>query len=184
MNPTAASILGFLHDGPMSGYELAGRAAEPIGYFWNVTRSQLYREIKDLESRGLIKTAPAGPRERRVCAITALGRESFSGWIAREPPDELIRFPLLLSVFFAESLDAGRLRNWIALHRARHADRLERYRQLLPSVESADPYPAMTLRFAIAYEETVLRWLDSLEIPPTRNHEPRKAPHEERAAKG
>ncbi|MGZ3497729.1 MAG: PadR family transcriptional regulator [Vulcanimicrobiaceae bacterium] len=166
MNPTAASILGFLQGEGMSGYELARRAEQSIGYFWNVTRSQLYREIKDLELRGLVQTTAAGARDKRICSITVAGRAAFARWIAREPADELIRFPLLLTLFFGAGVDPERLRNWVTLHRARHAERLERYRQVSPDVEREHPYPAMTLEFGIMYEETVLRWLDSLEIPP------------------
>jgi DNA-binding PadR family transcriptional regulator len=150
----------------MSGYELATQVDRSIGYFWNVTRSQLYREIKDLEARGLIATTPAGARERRVCTITDAGRAAFARWIAREPPEELIRFPILLSLFFGEAVDPERLRNWVTLHRARHSERLEHYRKILPKVEREHPYPAMTLQFGIIYEEAVLRWFDGLQIPP------------------
>ena len=41
VNPTAASLLGFLHDGPMSGWDLVNRAQERIGEFWSLTRSQV-----------------------------------------------------------------------------------------------------------------------------------------------
>ena len=169
----------------MSGYELAQRAEHSIGYFWNVTRSQLYREINDLEARGLIETACSGPRAKRICTVTAAGRAAFSQWIAREPADELIRFPFLLTVFFGDNVDPERLRNWIALHRARHAERLESYRQLQGDVEREHPYHAMTLQFGILYEETVLRWLDGLHVPPgksERNQHVRASRLEERAS--
>src|SRR2546423_5398362 len=46
LNSTAASLLGFLETyGPMSGYDIVGMVEGSIGYFWNVTRSQVYREL-------------------------------------------------------------------------------------------------------------------------------------------
>src|SRR5579884_2662798 len=97
LNATAASLLGFLQRRPMSGYELANEVGGSIGYFWNVTRSQLYRELKDLAARGCIALSETGSREKRICTITKSGRAAFAEWIAREPEGELIRFPLLLT---------------------------------------------------------------------------------------
>jgi DNA-binding PadR family transcriptional regulator len=36
LNPTAATLLGFLHRGPMTGWDLAQMAEMVIGEFWNV----------------------------------------------------------------------------------------------------------------------------------------------------
>jgi hypothetical protein len=44
LNPTAASLLGFLHAGPMTGWDLVATAETLIGDFWSLTRSQVYRE--------------------------------------------------------------------------------------------------------------------------------------------
>jgi DNA-binding PadR family transcriptional regulator len=162
LNPTAASLLGFLHRRPMSGYELAAEVAGSIGYFWNVTRSQLYRELKGLADRGYVTLSETGARDKRVCSITKSGRAAFAAWIARRPEPELIRFPLLLTVFFGDALDPQKLREWLNAHRELHADRLARYEELLPRVRVSAPYPALTLDFGIAYERMVLDWIEQL----------------------
>lgn len=41
LNTTAATLLGFLHTGEASGYELVAIADEVVGAFWTVTRSQV-----------------------------------------------------------------------------------------------------------------------------------------------
>ena len=45
LNPTAASLLGYLDVGPMTGWDLNEFVRASIGNFWNVTRSQVYREL-------------------------------------------------------------------------------------------------------------------------------------------
>jgi DNA-binding PadR family transcriptional regulator len=165
LNPTAASLLGFLSRSPMSGYDLAAAVAGSIGYFWNVTRSQLYREIKELERRGYVTRSQTGAREKRVCTITAAGLRAFSDWIASEPEQELIRYPLLLSVFFGDRITAQTLARWLHEHRAKHEQRLKRYEDMLPRVQRDAPYPALTLQFGIEYEKAVLRWIDTLALP-------------------
>lgn len=40
INSTAASLLGFLHDGPRTGWELVAAAQHVIGPFWSLTAAR------------------------------------------------------------------------------------------------------------------------------------------------
>src|SRR5438445_6924083 len=91
LNATAASLLGFLHQGAMSGWDLAQTVSATIGDFWNVTKSQIYRELRTLEGLGLVEAGTTGTRERRPYAVTEAGRDAFAAWIAREPGDDVVR---------------------------------------------------------------------------------------------
>jgi DNA-binding PadR family transcriptional regulator len=162
VNATAASILGLLSREPMSGWELFAAFECSIGQFWSITRSQIYREIQTLAASGLIEIGATGARERRVCTITAAGRERFRAWIAAVPGGELIRFPLLLTTFFGDSLPLETLSAICVEHRAKHAAQLAVYEAALPEAVEHAPFPAQTLRFGIAYERTVLAWIDDL----------------------
>lgn len=163
LNATAASLLGFLQEGPMSGWDLAQRVEGSIGYFWNLTRSQVYRELRQLEKEGLIrKEGKRGTREKQEFAITQTGREAFLQWLDREPPEELIRFPLLLTLFFGQHIPEEHLKRYLQIHRLRHEGRLQTYRGILKEVEREHPFAAHTVRFGITYEEGVLRWFDEL----------------------
>jgi DNA-binding PadR family transcriptional regulator len=161
INATAASLLGFLHYGPRTGWDLAELVERTIGNFWNVTRSQVYRELRTLTDLGLVEPGATGPRARRPFAITPAGREAFSRWITGEPGEELIRFPLLLTLFFGEHLTDEQLTSFIRAHRPRHEERLEYYLALLEGEDSGS-FRAHTLRFGIVYEQAVLGWFDSL----------------------
>lgn len=161
LNPTAASLLGFLHAGPMTGWDLGRAVEDSIGNFWNVTRSQVYRELRSLEAQGLIESGERGQRERRPFRLTVEGRSAFSAWIDQVPGEEIIRFPLLLTVFFREHVDAGRLDRSLHEHELRHLRRLEEYERQVPDLPE-DCGPAQVLRFGIEYERMVLRWFASL----------------------
>jgi DNA-binding PadR family transcriptional regulator len=164
LNATAASLLGFLLSGPCTGWDLVQAVEGSIGNFWNVTRSQVYRELRTLEAQGLVEAGETGPRDRRPYAVTEAGRQAFRNWIAREPGDAVIRFPLLLSVFFGEHVDPPVLRRYLALHRAQHEQRLAEYEQLHEAIGDLEEerFPVYALRFGIEYERAVLRWLDAL----------------------
>jgi len=109
LNPTAASLLGFLHEGPMTGWDLLRRAQERIGSFWTLTQSQVYRELAAMAAAGLVEVGPPGPRDRKPHALTDAGREAFARWLDQDPGPDQIRIPLLLTIAFAEHLPAQRL---------------------------------------------------------------------------
>ncbi len=165
LNPTAASLLGLLHNGPLSGWDLLATAQVVIGDFWTVNRSQVYRELTAMSEAGLVEAGEPEARDRRPFSITDAGRRAFAEWVAREPGSETIRFPLLLTIAFGRHLEADHLATFVQRHRGAHAERLARYREQHDTAEAAsdaDPYAMATLTFGILYEEAVLRWFDQL----------------------
>ena len=167
LNATAASLLGFLHDGPKTGWDLAATAQRVIGDFWSLTQSQIYRELAVMAAAGLIEAGERGPRDRQPYALTPAGRAAFAAWIVREPGDETIRFPLLLTLAFGRFLPPDRLAAVVATHRATHAARLAGYEEIDAAAREAgaadhDPYALATLSFGIHYERAVLAWFDEL----------------------
>lgn len=163
LNATAAALLGFLQAGEQSGYELAGTAQQVIGDFWTVTRSQVYRELAALASRGLVEEGERGARSRRPYRMTTAGRAAFAEWIAQPPGTEQIRYPLLLTMSFGPWLGPERLLEFVAEHRRLHEDRLTGY--LAAANERADelgPYHLATLTFGVHYERAVLAWMDDV----------------------
>ena len=163
MNATAGSLLGFLHERPMSGWDLFTTAEVLIGDFWTVTRSQVYRELAAMESAGLVVAGPPGPRERRPYEITDAGRAAFDEWLRQPPGSEQIRYPLLLTIAFGRHLPHEELARFVAEHRKVHEQRLAGYRSLHAEAgENLEPYAAATLDFGIRYETAVLDWFDHL----------------------
>jgi DNA-binding PadR family transcriptional regulator len=161
LNATAASLLGFLHEGPMTGWDLVATAEALIGDFWSLTRSQVYRELAAMADAGLVEAGERGSRERRPYRLTDAGRAAFQEWLRREPGPEQIRYPLLLAIAFGRHLPRDRMAAFVAAHRRAHAGRLARYLELRPAL-GADPYGLATLDFGIRYEQAVLDWFDAL----------------------
>jgi DNA-binding PadR family transcriptional regulator len=165
LNATAASLLGFLHDGPMTGWDLVVTAQDRIGAFWTLTQSQVYRELATMVADGLVEVGPPGPRERKPHAITAAGRAAFAGWLDREPGPDQVRIPLLLTIAFARHLPAERLAEIIASRRTEHAERLAGYRaarDALGGTGDDERTRRATLEFGLRHEQAVLDWFDLL----------------------
>ena len=85
LNATAASLLGFLTNGPASGWDLLRTAQLVIGRFWSITSSQVYRELAAMEREGLIVRGDTGPHDRRPYALTPAGQQAFTTWVRRSP---------------------------------------------------------------------------------------------------
>jgi DNA-binding PadR family transcriptional regulator len=157
LNNTAAALLGLLHEGPMTGWDLVATAQEQIGNFWTLTQSQVYRELARMTETGLITAGDPGPRDRKPYTITKTGRTAFADWIDGDPARDQIRVPLLLTIHFAGHLTPGRLHEIVATQRAQHAERLTAYRKAAKVLTDnpAETTRLATLRFGIRHEQAV-----------------------------
>ncbi|CAA9564226.1 MAG: Transcriptional regulator, PadR family [uncultured Thermomicrobiales bacterium] len=168
LNATAASLLGFLHEGPLTGWDLVQTAQRRIGNFWSLTQSQVYRELGTMADGGLVAAGERGARDRRPYEITDAGRAAFAEWLTRVPSDENIRFPLLLAISFGQRMAPADLHRIVRHHRRLHADRLAGYRHNLETIRrhvpDPDPYQLATLTFGIAHEEAAVGWFDGLPV--------------------
>jgi len=162
LNATQGSLLGFLHDGPLTGWDLIRRVEGGLSRFWNVTSSHVYRELRALEERGLIEAGDPGVRDRVPFSITGAGRREFRQWIRHPPAAEQIRFPLLVTLWFGRHLEPSQLAAFVDEARDEHAQRLDLYTSLRGHLEDDDPYHDAVIGFGVAYERAVVDWLDEL----------------------
>lgn len=168
LNATAASLLGFLHSGPKTGWDLVATAQRAIGDFWSITQSQVYRELTAMAEAGLVAAGERGTRDRQPYTITEQGRRAFARWATQSPAPELIRFPLLLTVALGAHVPADLLAQHLAAHRRIHAARLAEHEASRAAQDAAggdrrpDPYARALVDFGLRYERAVLDWFDAL----------------------
>jgi DNA-binding PadR family transcriptional regulator len=159
INATSASLLGFLHRGPMSGWDIAARMDHGLKYFWNVTPSQVYRELKTLAQAGLIaEIDEPGPRDRRAYALTDAGRAVFREWINRPPESALLRIPFLLMVYFSDFVEPEALTRYVRSAQLSAQRRLLEIEGLRPI--SVDPFKRELLELGMEVEHLLVRWMD------------------------
>ncbi|WP_033339902.1 PadR family transcriptional regulator [Catenuloplanes japonicus] len=160
INPTAAALLGLLHEGPMTGGQLMGQAERRLGPFWSMTRSQVYRELPALAEMGYVRLGKPGPRSSQPYAITASGKRAFSRWLTDSPGRDAIRNPIALRVAFGEQHSEGQMGTLIAGANEYHTAALASAReQAKEAKKDGDNYGASALEFAVAYHKAALTWL-------------------------
>lgn len=163
INATAASLLGFLASGPMTGWDLDKMVEQTISNFWNVTRSQVYRELRTLAALGYVVAGDSGPRERRPFMITEQGRQAFARWISQDPFPPIVRMPVLVTIFFGSHLPAGRLQEIVSSQIVEGEKVLEDFRSMQAVLDAADPWMAKVLDFGVRYQQMLLEWLRSID---------------------
>lgn len=78
------ALLTALTEHPGSGSDLAGRFDRSIGYFWQATHQQIYRELARLEAAGWIEALPTegGRGRKRKYRVLPAGRRELERWVA------------------------------------------------------------------------------------------------------
>jgi DNA-binding PadR family transcriptional regulator len=197
MNATAACVLGLMQLGPAPGQEGFGRGARgmtgwqvheaarvSVSRFWNLTRSQIYRELASLEDAGYVApVGEPGARSSQTYRVTASGEAAFRRWIEAfaggDPREEQLRSPLVLAVFFGEFLTAPTLHRLLVEHRARHQRRRDQLQAMTNAVDArtAPRLPAAVLARGLRYQALVVEWLDDLlaTVGPAPAGDPRQA---------
>lgn len=184
LNPTSASLLGLLEDcGELTGADLVRVAELRISGYWNLTRSQIYRELASLAAAGYIAPGETGPRGAQPYRVTRRGCDALRAWLADEEPRDFVRIELLVMVAFGPHMPHGRLREVLDAYEQHHRARLEFYEALEADLaqQDSDPYVRATLSFGLHYERGVLQWLESLPTD-VRTGTARRAPPGNRAS--
>ncbi len=106
------AILGFLNYAPMTGYDIKKFMDDSVNFFWMAQISQIYRELKVLESKGHIisevKPSEKGP-EKRVYFITDSGRSQLKSWLAEVHTDEIMRNEFMIRILFSSLISKDEL---------------------------------------------------------------------------
>lgn len=156
---TSWAVLGMLAFGEeVSGYDIKKWADWSIGHFyWSPSFSQIYSELKRLESHGYATSRVQqnnNLRGRRIYRITELGRAAVQRWSAESPVDPpILKHSVLLRVWLGFLNEPDRLKEILQQHIA-YVDKM---RQRVATdaqaaaVEPAWAYPRIAMQWSERY---------------------------------
>lgn len=173
------AILSLLDVEPGTGYDLMTRFRRSVGFFWQASHQQVYKELHALLGEGFVECeeiAQQGRPSRKVYTLTKAGIDELARWLALPAQAMKIRDPLLVKLFAGRRLPPAKIAEDLARHRAQHAETLATYRgleamlaELPPRKQARYAFPRQTLRMGIHYEQAWLAWCDetvaALELP-------------------
>ncbi len=169
------AILTCLIDAPHSGYDLSKVFSESVGYFWQASQQQIYRELGKLEAAGLI-VSEVIPREgrldKKVYSITEQGKQHLIEWMHKPSEPDIIRENLLVKIFSGGLVPVDVLIEDVASYRKIHLDKLITYQEIEKErcpypqeVNKEDKLRNLVLKAGIKYEQAWIEWCDeALEV--------------------
>ena len=109
-------ILGLLSYEDMTGYDLSKYFEQSLSFFWNAQKSQIYRDLKDLEKKDLVEYKVKHQEDKpdkKIYSITKKGQKELVNWINQyfKPDENKVRDPFLMRVFFSAKGNTNKLKN-------------------------------------------------------------------------
>lgn len=164
------AILVALLDCSSSGYDLAKRFDGSVGFFWDASHQQIYRELAKLEETGHItsETIQQDTRpNKKLYSITDQGKSHLTEWMTSSSDIGPIKDDLLVKLFGGYLVGSEVILKELRQHRKRHQTRLVEYQAIedrfFPDVEALSEkalYQYLTLRNGIQFEQGWLKWCD------------------------
>lgn len=166
----AHAVLALLSQKPYSGYEIAKAFEGSVGYFWQATHQQIYRELKKLEAQQWVNVeviSQARPLDKKVYRLTELGQHQLAAWIDEACELGPLKEDILVKVFAGHLVPRPVLMRQLEQNRRHHVKRLSTYQDLQDryfdpidrlTLEQRCQY--LTLRRGIRNEEDWIAWCD------------------------
>ncbi|MGD1907344.1 MAG: PadR family transcriptional regulator [Leptolyngbyaceae cyanobacterium] len=164
------AILVSLIDQPSSGYDLAKRFDGSVGFFWDASHQQIYRELGKLEAGDHLESAPIqqeGRPNKKIFSVTASGQILLQDWMQQPCSMAPLKDDLLVKLFGGSLVHTAVMLEELERHRCQHRDRLAEYRAIstrfFPNpddLSAAATYQYLTLRNGLMFEESWLKWCD------------------------
>ena len=168
------AILSALVSAPSSGYDLAKRfnpsVEGSVGFFWNASFQQIYRELNRLEEKEWLQATSVQQENRpdkRIYTVTALGNQELIQWISAPEEMAAIKDELLVKLYVGHLLPSQSMAAKLEAHRQQHQQRLAIYQEIRSQFFNNPPALSKTLKFqyitllcGIHYETGWLTWCD------------------------
>jgi DNA-binding PadR family transcriptional regulator len=152
-----------------SGYELAAHFTNLNEPLWNASPSQVYSELRKMETTGLIRVHTRSERGATSYAITPAGLDEIRRWLLDDDVDRTTRDDATLRIVMLWSLDPTVARHLLEAEVSFERKRVMYLRRLLDEWDPAKTAPIQRFRFAslalwAAQTELRIAWLSGLKL--------------------
>jgi DNA-binding PadR family transcriptional regulator len=148
------ALLALLRVGPQSGYDLQKQFSLSVGHVWHAPDSQIYPELRKMESEGLVEGEDQlrGERgTRRLYHVTPAGDAAFLAWMASPLDYQRVRDPAHLRAAYLEAAAPEDARAFLRAHIVQWESELEQWEGELRRIDARDN-PMLMRRLAVTPE--------------------------------
>ena len=167
-------LLGMLAK-PATGYDIKRDFSEGARHFWSAELSQIYRALKKLEERRLLRSwlePPAKGPTRRVYQRTTEGRTELMRWLEGGPKMGTERFAYIAQLCFMHEVDdlettgdfilelRSRLTTFLALLQQAESDAAGADGARLETLDAEDFHVYLAVRMGVRSLQAKVDWCD------------------------
>ncbi|MFZ2529569.1 MAG: PadR family transcriptional regulator [Rhodococcus sp. (in: high G+C Gram-positive bacteria)] len=121
------ALLALLTAEPLTGYDAAKRFGGSVGHVWHAPDSQIYPELRRMESEGLIDGEQVrwGPKSTKTrYSITDAGIRAFREWMDTPLDYAPVRDAVRMRAAYFEWADPGSARDCLQRHIAHYTEQI------------------------------------------------------------
>ena len=159
---TTFAVLGQVASGPTTGYEIKARLEAGAAQFWHASYSQIYAELRRLETLGCVgqeHVVQAGRPNKRVYTITAAGEAALRDWVAEPWGLAQLRDEALVKLLLAEILPTSEVIAHVEALRALHERRRDDFEHRIADLPDGSPrYVRLALRKGVHAQAAFAAW--------------------------
>lgn len=149
------ALLALLRVGPLSGYDLQKHFSLSVGHVWHAPDSQIYPELRKMETEGLIQGEEQARGERgtrRLYHVTDAGQQAFATWMQTPLEYSRVRDPAHLRAAYLESTTPGAARAFFTAHIEQWESELGQWESEIRRIDARDN-PMLMRRLAVTADE-------------------------------
>lgn len=126
------ALLTSLLERPSSGLELANRFDKSIGFFWNASHQQIYRELARLEQSKWVVSSPVedGRGRKRIYRVLPAGKRALQRWIEEVSDPRPLRDEMMVRLRAEAVVGPTKLGRELERRVALHHQKLATYRAI------------------------------------------------------
>jgi len=163
-------LLTSLIEKPSTGINLARRFDRSMGFFWNSTHQQIYRELNVMMQKGWISTLEEDDNSRKkTYQVELLGRAELADWMVKQSPPGQLREDLMVRLRAEAQFGGNSVLPELERHLHLHQENLKLYESIFakdfPNTVPHDRklfIHKMILQLGIDLERGWIRWLEDL----------------------
>ncbi len=164
-------LLTSLLEKPSSGFELARRFDRSMGFFWNASHQQIYRELSAMLAKGWISTIDeaSSHTRKKTYQVEQLGRIELSSWLLQQSEPSQLRDDLMVRLRAEAQLGGNQILPELERHLVIHQEKLKLYQTIYDkdfkhnkSENRVLFIHRKILELGITMEQEWIKWLDEV----------------------
>ena len=164
-------LLTSLIEKPSTGIELARRFDRSMGFFWNATHQQIYRELNAMQQKGWISTIEeeGATSRKKTYQVEQLGRTELADWMVKQSPPGQLREELMVRLRAEAQIGKATVLPELERHLTLHQEKLRTYQHIYNKDFSSSENEnrtlyihKMILQLGIDSEISWIQWLEAI----------------------